>query len=79
MEAMEILNDRGALVRMIEQVARKFDPNIRWMGEGTVLSSTAFGGITGWLNREVLVDGQSFTYELGMPLRKLLDQLRPPD
>ena len=49
MEAMEILNDRGALVRMIEQVARRFDSSIRWMGEDTVLSSTAFGGMTGWL------------------------------
>jgi len=79
MEKNTILTDRQALVRLIEPIAKQFDSTVEWRGEDTVLKSSAFGGITGWLNREVFKEKpRSYEYQLGMPLRQLLDQLYVP-
>ncbi|RJR13603.1 hypothetical protein C4585_01855 [Candidatus Parcubacteria bacterium] len=75
MEKNIILDDREAIVRILEPIAKQFDPGIHWQGEDTILNSAAFGGIMGWLNREVFfARNRSGTYKLGMPLRQLIDQ-----
>ncbi len=64
-------------IRLVEDGLRQakrayHDTNLA--GEGTVLSSAAHGGVTGWLNRAVLNEPRSFSFFNGITLGQVIDQ-----